>query len=390
MKRKLQEIIHKPLSGEWGEEDTEGNGVPVLRTTNFTNLGTIDYSNVVTRSIDTIKVRGKFLKHGDIIIEKSGGSPSQPVGRVVYFEQQEDKYLFNNFTSVLRSKDNNVLSKYLFYCLYEYYKKGITRKFQNKTTGISNLKLDRYIKEIEIPVPPLEAQKQIALTLDATSELLAMRKQQLVELDELIKSVFYEMFGDPITNEKGWILSTFGNIGVLNSGGTPSRSNSAYFKGSINWFSAGELNQRYLLNSNEKITQLAIEQSSAKIFKAGSLLIGMYDTAAFKLGILAYDAASNQACANIQINEQLVHIEWLYDCARIMRPHFLSNRRGVRQKNLNLGMIKNLEIPLPPLALQNQFADIVTKIEEQKALVKQAIDDTQQLFDSLMSQYFDD
>lgn len=83
---KLLDIIEKPLPGEWGSDDDAGKGTPVLRTTNFTNNGTIDYSNVVTRTIDAKKMKEKYLINGDIIIEKSGGSPAQPVGRVVFFE----------------------------------------------------------------------------------------------------------------------------------------------------------------------------------------------------------------------------------------------------------------------------------------------------------------
>ena len=109
----------------------------------------------------------------------------------------------------------------------------------------------------------------------------------------------------------------------------------------------------------------------------------------FKLGILTKDSSSNQACANIDVNKDLVNILWLYDCAQIMRQFFLKNRRGVRQKNLNLGMIKSFEIPLPPVPLQTHFASIVTKIEEQRILVQKAIDETQYLFDSLMSEYFE-
>lgn len=81
---KLFEIIEKPLSGEWGNDDVTGKGIPVLRTTNFTNNGSVDYTNIVTRTINAEKAKEKFLKHGDIIIEKSGGSPNQPVGRVVF------------------------------------------------------------------------------------------------------------------------------------------------------------------------------------------------------------------------------------------------------------------------------------------------------------------
>ncbi|WP_088188048.1 restriction endonuclease subunit S [Desulfosporosinus sp. FKA] len=245
------------------------------------------------------------------------------------------------------------------------------------------------IAPLQISLPPLETQKHIAKTLDTAAELLAKRKQQMVEMDNLIKSVFYDMFGDPITNPQKWKLVRLGDIGELNSGGTPTRTNREYFLGDIDWYSAGELNERYLKGSKEKLTEEAISNSAAKVFKKGSMLIGMYDTAAFKLGILTDNSSSNQACANIDVKKNMANIEWLYDCAQIMREYFLKNRRGVRQKNLNLGMIRSFEIPLPPLILQNQFASIVTKIEEQKALVKKTIDETQYLFDSLMSKYFD-
>ncbi|MBP2629730.1 MAG: restriction modification system specificity domain protein [Firmicutes bacterium] len=245
------------------------------------------------------------------------------------------------------------------------------------------------ILKIQIPLPPLDVQKKIAQTLDVAAELIALRKKQLAELDNLIKATFYDMFGDPVVNEKMWSLEEMGNLGECNSGGTPTRSNPSYFLGDIDWYSAGELNQRYLIQSKERLTIDAIKNSAAKIFKKRSMLIGMYDTAAFKLGILTKDSASNQACANISVNADLVNIVWLYDCAQIMRPFFLTSRRGIRQKNLNLGMIKRFKIPLPPISLQNEFAEIVTKIEEQKSLVQKAIDESQYLFDSLMSEYFE-
>ena len=91
-----------------------------------------------------------------------------------------------------------------------------------------------------------------------------------------------------------------GDLGVWKSGGTPSRNNPAYFTGNINWYSAGELNTMYLRGSVEKITKIAVAESSTKMFKKGSMLVGMYDTAALKMGILLEDSAANQACANIE------------------------------------------------------------------------------------------
>lgn len=87
---KLVEITGKALSGEWGTDDEIGDGIPVLRTTNFTNEGVVSYDNVVTRRITKRNINEKFLRKGDIIIEKSGGSDKFPVGRVIYFDGEEN------------------------------------------------------------------------------------------------------------------------------------------------------------------------------------------------------------------------------------------------------------------------------------------------------------
>lgn len=115
---KLIDIIGKPISGEWGTDDLAGTGIPVLRTTNFTNEGVVDYRDVVTRQITKKNLSEKMLRHGDIILEKSGGSDKQPVGRVIFFEGEENKYLFNNFTGLLRVKDSaKWIPKYVFLCI---------------------------------------------------------------------------------------------------------------------------------------------------------------------------------------------------------------------------------------------------------------------------------
>lgn len=82
---KLVEITGKALSGEWGTDDETGDGIPILRTTNFTNEGVVDYKDVVTRTITKKNIDEKYLRSGDIIIEKCCGSDKQPVGRVIYF-----------------------------------------------------------------------------------------------------------------------------------------------------------------------------------------------------------------------------------------------------------------------------------------------------------------
>ena len=194
---KLIEITGKVLSGEWGTDDESGNGVPVLRTTNFTNEGIVDYSNVVTRTIQKKNIDAKYLRKGDIIIEKSGGSDKQPVGRVIYFDGPESTYLFNNFTGLLRVKNQAVwLPRYVFYSLFHNYRKGGTRPFESKTTGLHNLKTDDYISRYEVLEAPISEQQSICKQLDYVYDIIKTRQQQLQKLDELVKARFVEMFGD--------------------------------------------------------------------------------------------------------------------------------------------------------------------------------------------------
>ena len=254
----------------------------------------------------------------------------------------------------------------------------------NTTVTIPSLTKSNLLN-VEIPLPNLEKQKQIVELLDKVTSLIFLRKQQLSKLDELIKARFVEMFGDPKDNRSN--LVKIGEIGDLTSGGTPSRSNSEYFNGRIRWYSAGELNSLYLPDSIEHISRTALSQSAAKLFEKGTLMIGMYDTAAFKMGILTEQSSSNQACVNLKPTEQYSVI-WLYYLFDIMKPIFLNERQGVRQKNLSLSKIRNFNIPSAPLSLQNQFAAFVERVDQQKQTVQQSLEKLELMKKALMQEYF--
>ena len=216
---KLIDITGKALSGEWGSDDETGKGVPVLRTTNFTNEGIINYSNVVTRIISKKNIDEKYLRKGDIIIEKSGGSDKVPVGRVVYFEGDEKTYLFNNFTGLLRVKNQDVwYPKYVFYSLFANYRQGGTRPFENKTTGLHNLKTDDYITRYEIPELDKNKQVLICEKLDKIYGVIKCRKQELQLLEDLVSARFVEMFGDPIRNTHNRHTTEFSNVVKMQRG----------------------------------------------------------------------------------------------------------------------------------------------------------------------------
>lgn len=153
----LGDVVSDTFPGEWGNEPTSSNAIKVIRTTNFTNEGRLDLSEVVKREIDSKKVTRKKLKKGDTILERSGGTKDNPVGRVVFFDEEGD-YLFNNFTQVLRPKED-VNPVYLFYSLYNSYNlnKAAMRAMASQTTGIQNLSMSDYMAK-QINIPPKELQ----------------------------------------------------------------------------------------------------------------------------------------------------------------------------------------------------------------------------------------
>ena len=188
---KIKDTLQESFSGEWGKEDSDNSGVKVLRTTNFTNNGILDYSNIITRIIDEDKLNKKKLLRGDIILERSGGTSDNPVGRVVYFDA-EGLYLCNNFTQVLRSNES-VNSKYLFYNLYYYYQdnKSEVRSMGSQTTGIQNLSLTKYY-EVEIPVPPMKKQLEFVSIAEQAEQTKASLNKGIEAIEAVIRSLIAE------------------------------------------------------------------------------------------------------------------------------------------------------------------------------------------------------
>ena len=366
----IKELISEKISGEWGSEPDESSSVKVLRTTNFTNSGVINFEKVVQRNISKLVVDKKRLQLGDVIIEKSGGSPTQPVGRVVYFDKDvEEPILCNNFTTILRPNEK-VFPKYFFYSLYANHLTGKTLKFQNKTTGIINLKLERYLDE-KIPLPPLSEQKRIADILDKADSLRQKRKESIALLDELLKSVFIDMFGDLVRNEKGWEVRRLGEV--------TESSNHAIKAGPF----GSLLKKEFYVNDGYKI--YGQEQVIRNDFKYGDYYISEDRFKTLK----QYEVKSNDVLISLVgtfghisivpdefkrgiINPRLVKISLdrrktlpeFFKClltTERMRKYLLSHSHGGTMGIINLRILKSLKLILPPIGVQREFVDILKK-----------------------------
>jgi type I restriction enzyme, S subunit len=159
---------------------------------------------------------------------------------------------------------------------------------------------------------------------------------------------------------KHWQVKKLGEVCQTTSGGTPSRGNSNFYKGNIPWVKSGELDKGLILDTEEKISEDAIKNSSAKVFPKGTLLIALYGATIGKLAFLGVDAATNQAVCGIFKSEK-IDSNFLFNFLFYKKPSLVKQGIGGAQPNISQGILKNLEIPIPPLPEQQA---IVAKIEE--------------------------
>lgn len=385
---KVIDVIEKPITGEWGEE---GSGVKVLRTTNFTNSGEINYSDVVERNIDFKKISQKKLKIGDTILEKSGGSPTQPVGRVVYFDKESNEnYLCNNFTTILRPKVN-VFSKYLFWNLFYNHIIKKTISFQNKTTGIINLQTERYLKETKIPLPPLATQKAIAEKLDKADALRKKDQELLKQYDELAQSIFIDMFGDPVQNEKGWDIFSLCNFGEISTGNTPSRKEESYYNENfIEWIKTDNIiaGQMIISTANEYLSYEGSKKG--RIIDEGALLVACIAGSIESIGRCAL--TDRKVCFNQQINAIQpngdINSIFLYSLIKNSSKYIQDFASNGMKRMLSKGEFEKIPFIKPSLELQNQFAEKIKNIEAQKELVKKQAEASENLFQALLQESF--
>jgi len=182
------------INGLWKSDESDTVMVKVMRSTEFGQFGEIDLSKLEPFPVSKKKFAKSKLLAGDIIVERSGGGPDQPVGRVCYFDISKDEYSFSNFTSSIRVADKKVLDpKYLFYFLETFYERGLTERIQKQTTGIRNLNYDLYLTT-KVPLPDIDTQKALVSEIEEIElnrrSLYAQIEQTRVLRNTLLNRIF--------------------------------------------------------------------------------------------------------------------------------------------------------------------------------------------------------
>lgn len=316
------------------------------------------------------KTNLKLLPKGTVLL-----SSRAPIGKVAICDN--DMYCNQGFKNIICS--DRLENRYVYYFLkynVEYIKSlGRGATFKEISKGI--------VENLEIPYIEKKEQIEIANKLDKITEILKIKKQQIKQFDEIIKSQFVEMF------ESGkYPKIKLGEEFDVSSGGTPSKNKQEYWNSNdISWIGSNMCQNKIIYKNDGKyISYLGLENSSAKIYPIDTILIALVGATIGKTALLKFETATNQNIAGIQVSERF-NAEYVYFAIQNLYYKFTELSKGAF-KMANLSFIRNLEISMPPIELQNQFADIVKQIDKQKFEIENSLKEMQELYEALMERYF--
>ena len=355
---------------------TDKNGI------NWIKIGDADESMYITKTAQRIKPEGmkksRYVKPGDFLL-----SNSMSFGRPYILKI--DGCIHDGWL-VLRDENNVFDKKFLYY----YLSAPITyKRFKSMAVGgvVNNLNSDM-VRKVRVPIPSQEEQHQISDRLDKVSNLIFLRKQQLAKLDELVKARFVEMFGDPVKNTMDWEIKPLSELGELNRGVSKARPRNSpeLLGGPYPLIQTGEVAnaKTYITSFNSTYSEKGLAQS--KMWPKGTLCITIAANIA-QTSILTFDACFPDSVVGFisrnMTNELFIHY-WFSFFQKILDEQ----APQVAQKNINLKILSELNVIVPPLSLQNRFAAFVERVDQQKQTAQQSLEKLELMKKALMQEYF--
>lgn len=388
--KKLGEICES-INGLWTGKNPPFVNIGVIRNTNFTKSCTLDTSNIFYTNVEKKAFNKRKLKLGDIIVEKSGGSEKQPVGRPVLFNLG-GPFSFSNFTATLRLTDPNISSAFLHKVLSSFYFFGRTRKMQKRTTGLFNLNWKLYLNQL-IPVPPREEQERIVAELDKINEVIEECRELLRTLDSLAQSIFYDTFGDPISNPKGWPIRQISEIGEIERGTGISKKD--FVANGSPCIHYGQLHTAFGPTAHKHLTCIPKNLlSKPKIAHPRDVIMAITSedvegSCKSTAWLGDYDIIVGSDAAILHHNQNGVYISY-YTLTSAFSHEKAKYAKGFKVTHISSKEIGSIPIMVPPLSLQQQFAAQIEAIEAQKNAVEATISEMKTLLDSRMDYWFND
>lgn len=339
------------------EVSLHSGGTKIFRANNI-NIGinTLNYDDVKEISKD-VKVKDYQWLYKDDILICAGSGSKEHVGKVAYISEDLD-YAYGGFMGKIVT-DNSLVSRYLFHVISSLLFKKYLEVALNSTT-INNLNSE-IVNNFEVPIPSLSEQNRIVGILDTFTSSIENLKQQIAE-----RRKQYEHYRDQLLDlegKEGVEMKTIQDVCVkICSGGTPSTSHKDYYNGNIPWLRTQEIDWKDILDTEIKITQEAIANSSAKIIPANCVIVAMYGATAAKVAINKIPLSTNQACCNLEIDESISNYRYVYHWLCKEYINLKSMGEG-SQNNINGQKVKGYSIPIPSLLEQSRIVSILDTFE---------------------------
>ena len=392
--KKLGEVCEF-MNGLWTGKKPPFQTVGVIRNTNFTKDGKLDDTDIVYIEVEQSQFAKRKLQYGDIILEKSGGGPKQPVGRVILFDKTEGDYSFSNFTSVVRVTNKKLVDfTYLHRVLFYLYISGATELMQSHSTGIRNLKFDEY-KELEIPIPPLSIQQEIVSILEETFEAIAQVKANAEQNLKNAKALFESYLQSVFENKgEGWEEKTLGEISTTFGRGKSKHRPRNYEKlygGKYPFIQTGDIRNcnHYITEYTQTYNELGLAQS--KLWHAGTICITIAANIA-ETGVLTFDACFPDSVIGLVVNEKIADRNFVEYLLQYFKTRIQALSKGSAQANINMGTFENELFPIPPLKEQQTIVKkldaLSTETKRLEAIYQQKLKDLEELKKAILEKAF--
>lgn len=378
--KKLGEICESDLGKTLNSKTDTGEYRPYLCAINVL-WDKIDMSTLKTTKFETSELERYSVKKGDLLVCEGGD-----IGRAAIWNEDEPMQYQNALHRIRFNGD--MLPRFFLMYLHNLKNTGVLDNNYGKGVTIKHL-VKSSLLSIPVPVPPLSEQQHIVSELDLLQSIIDKQQAQLKEYDNLAQSIFYDMFGDPVENEKGWEISTLLEVsdGKLTYG---SGASAKEYDGETRYIRITDIEDNGSLK-NERVSPNEI--NSKYLLNDGDIL---FARSGATVGKTYQHKSNNGKCIyagyliRLIPNRKMVLPEYVFGFTKTAYyKSFVSmSQKAVAQPNINAEQYGNLKICVPPFQLQQIFAEKIEVIEKQKATIGQSIAETQKLYDYTTDKYF--
>ena len=383
--KKLGELVQVLNGYAFKSSLYENQGIRVLRITNVQKGNIVDDDPKYYPLSLTDEIRNYLLKESDLLMSLTGN-----VGRVGLLTKEMLPAALNQRVACLRILSNGLNLGFLFHYLN-------SDKFEQDAVlsakGIAQKNMStEWLKDYKLPLPPISVQQSIVSELDKINELIRLKKEQLKDYDNLAQSIFYEMFGDPVVNEKGWEVKKIGEVCLIERGGSP-RPIKDYItedEDGLNWIKIGDAQEGsiFINSTKEKIRKEGLKKT--RMVHKGDFILS--NSMSFgRPYIMGVDGCIHDGWLVLHDTNNTFNKLYLYYSLahKSMYQQFKQMAVGGVVNNLNSEMVRRVLVLVPPLIVQQEFANRIELIEMQKKQIISTIQALETLLASRMQYWFD-